>query len=122
MAAADMYGTSGSARRRRFIRAEFFLGAAGCMSLGVLVLVSTSGWGLVWGAWLVGVGLNYVPLAVHAQSLSRPGALEAELAGADLGRELRRAGLGQFWIAVPLAVAIAAMVQAPHRPARRRGP
>ena len=109
LAAADMWGTGGSLRRRRLIRAEFVIGALGCTILGVLVLFSASStaWFVV-GAWLVGAGVNYVPLALYAQSLSRPGELEAELRGLDLRGELRRAGVRQFWIAVPFAVAIAA--------------
>ena len=69
-------------------------GAVGCTSLGFLAIVRGSGWIVVLGIWLVGAGVNYVPLAVHAQSLSRPGALEAELAGVDVRRELRHAGCG----------------------------
>jgi hypothetical protein len=42
-------------------------------------------------------------------ALSQPGALEAELAAVDLRRELRHAGLQQFWIAVPIAVAVFAV-------------
>ena len=105
-----MWGTAGTMRRRRLIRAEFEVGAVGCTLLGVLVLASAGsvGWALV-GAWLVGAGVNYVPLALYARSLSRPGRLEAELRDVDLRRELRRTGLRQFWIAVPLAVAIAAL-------------
>jgi hypothetical protein len=38
--AIDMRGTSGSLRRRRVIRAEFFLGAAGCTGLGALALAT----------------------------------------------------------------------------------
>jgi len=67
--------------------------------------------GVILGVWLVGAGVNYLPLALHAQSLSRPGALEAELSNVDVRRELRRAGVWQLWIAVPFAVAIAALVQ-----------
>jgi len=106
LAALDMWGTAGTIRRRRIIRAEFFLGAIGCTGLGAYVIASGSGWMLALGAWLVGAGINYIPLAHHAQSLSRPGALEAELRDADLPRDLRRAGVQQFWIAVPLAVAL----------------
>src|SRR6516164_586130 len=95
LAAADMWGTSGSERRRTLIRVEFAVGAIA--------------WWLLLGVWLVGAGLNYVPLAVHAQSLSRPGALEAELDGVDVRAELRRAGAQQFWIAVPGAVALAGL-------------
>jgi hypothetical protein len=42
------------------------------------------------GIWLIGVGVNYAPPAVYATLLSRPGMLEAELAGIDTGQELRR--------------------------------
>lgn len=109
LAAADMRGTKGSLKRRRIIRAEFWAGAIGCILVGAVTLVTASGWGLVLGAWFVGVGINYVPLVVNAESLSRPGALEAELDGADLRWELRRAGAQQLWIAVPLSVAIASI-------------
>lgn len=112
LAAVDMYGTSGSARRRRLVRAGFIIGAAGCILLGVLTLMSGSGWTIALGLWLVAIGVNYVPLAISAQSLSRPGALKAELADVDLPRELRQAGARQVWILVPLAVVLAAIAQA----------
>ena len=63
--------------------------------------------------WVIGAGLNYLPLAAYSIMLSRPGVLEAELADVDTGRELRRAGVLQLWILVPLAlvaVAVRAMV------------
>ena len=91
LAALDMYGTRGSQRRRRAIRVEFFAGAAGCTALGILALVHGSGLWILVGAWLVGAGANYVPLALEAQRLSRPSALDAELSGLDVRRELRRA-------------------------------
>jgi hypothetical protein len=96
-------------RRRRLIRAEFFLGAAGCIGLGALVLATGSGWMVVLGIWLLGAGINYIPLAREAQLLSRPGALEEELRGIELRHELRRAGVQQLWIAVPLAVAMSSL-------------
>jgi hypothetical protein len=110
-----MWGTVGSSRRRQIIRAEFFVGAVGCLALGLLALVRGTGWMIVLGFWLVGAGINYIPLALHAQSLSRPGALEAELAGVDVRRELRRAGVQQLWIAVPLAVAVFALADTRSR-------
>jgi hypothetical protein len=115
LAAADMWGTAGTSRRRRLIRAEFFAGAFGCTALGLVVLVTGSGWMAVLGIWLVGAGTNYVPLAIEAQSLSKPGALEQELHGVDLRHELRSAGVRQLWIAVPFAVAISAFVRRPPR-------
>ena len=115
----DMWGTAGTLRRRRVIRAEFVIGAIGCTLFGVLVLVTAGSvtWALL-GAWLVGAGVNYVPLALYARSLSEPGALEAELHDLDVRRELRKAGAQQLWIAVPLVVAIAAL--ATEAAARRR--
>jgi len=109
LAALDMWGTTGTNRRRSLIRAEFFLGATGCSALGIYVLATGSGWQLPLGLWLVGAGINYIPLARHAQYLSRPGALEEELHDADLRHDLRRAGVQQLWIAVPLAVAVFAL-------------
>jgi hypothetical protein len=109
LAALDMWGTRGGQRRRQLIRAEFFVGAAGCIGLGILALTTGSGWLRLLGIWLVGAGINYVPLALEAQSLSRPGALEDELRGVELRRELRRAGAQQFWIAVPLAIVVFAL-------------
>jgi len=110
LAALDMWGTAGTIRRRRIIRAEFFLGAIGCTGLGAYVIASGSGWMIALGLWLVGAGINYIPLAHEAQSLSTPGALEQELHGIDVRHELRRAGAQQLWIAVPLAVAVFALV------------
>jgi hypothetical protein len=110
LAVVDMWGSAGSPRRRRVIRWEFVVGAVGCLALGAFVLSgsSTALWAVI-GLWLLGAGVNYVPLAIYARALSRPGALEAELHGSDRGRELRRAGLQQLWIAVPCAVALAAV-------------
>jgi len=118
LAALDMWGTRGTRRRRRLIRAEFVVGAAGCLGLGALVLATGSGWLRLLGIWLVGAGVNYVPLALEALRLSSPGALEDELRGVELRRELRRAGVQQLWIAVPLAVVAFAL--ADRRPGRRR--
>jgi hypothetical protein len=87
----------------------------GATSLGTRVL----------GIYLIGIGLNYAPPAAYAVALSRPGALDAELAGVDTGRELRRYGVLQLWIFVPLSlVAMAATARGPRprtRPVRRAG-
>lgn len=114
LAAVDMFGSRGSVRRRRVIRAEFIVGAAACTALGAWVLMSGLGWWRAVGAWLVGVGANYVPLAWHAVALSRPGALEDELRGLDLRREGRRAGVAQLWILVPFALVIVGALPRGH--------
>jgi hypothetical protein len=117
LAALDMWGSAGGRRRRVVIRWEFVLGTFGCFALGAVVVASASSslWLLI-GVWLVGAGINYVPLALYASALSRPGALERELEGVETGRELRRAGIQQLWIAVPGSVALAALIQERPRP------
>src|SRR5262245_19317333 len=87
LAALDMHGLAGTRLRRRVILAEFIGGALGCLVVGLLTATRAAGveWRLG-GAWLAGVGLNYVVLAVHAASLSRPGALDDELADVDVER------------------------------------
>src|SRR5262245_3306704 len=106
LAAVDMHGMNGSPRRRQIIRAEFFIGVVLCTMLGVLSLIFVEGWGRIFGVWLIGIGANYVPLAMSAQALSRPGALEAELAGVDIPSEARRVGVRQLWLLVPFVVVV----------------
>jgi hypothetical protein len=114
LAAVDMHGAAGTQRRWRLIRAEFVLGAVAGMGLGVWVAVSaaTATWQL-FGAWVAGVGVNYAALAWHAAVLSRPGALDAELAGVDIPHELRRYSCLQFWVVVPLLLAVLALRRTP---------
>ena len=112
LAAIDMHGVAGTRRRQRVILAEFVLGAVVGVIIGVWVAVSagTAGW-QAFGAWVAGIGVNYAALACHAVSLSRPGALDAELTGVDVRRELRRYSLLQFWVVVPLVLGILAIGQ-----------
>ena len=117
LAAVDMHGLAGTPRRRRLIRAEFIAGALGGLGLGVWVAAAAdSTFSRVFGAWIAGVGVSYAALAWQAESLSRPGALDAELAGADLPRELRRYTYLQVWLVVPMLLAILAIRQARRRP------
>ena len=110
MAAVDMHGRSGSMRRRRIIRAEFLAAALGCPLLGILCLLAGGVW-LVLGVWLLGIGANYIALALAAVNLSQSGALEAELAGLDIGSELTLGTGAQLWILVPLALCIGALAR-----------
>jgi hypothetical protein len=105
LAAIDMYGSRGTVRRKRVIQAEFTAGLAATVALGIWLAVEASGLGArIFGIWLIGAGVNYAPLAVYAILLSRPGALEAELAGVETGQELRRYSVLQLWILVPLSL------------------
>jgi hypothetical protein len=91
LAAIDMSGSRGTTRRRRVVVAEFVSGAIGTTALGIWLLASSSSLGgQALAVWVLGAGLNYAPLAAHAIALIRPGRLDAELAGVDTDRELRR--------------------------------
>jgi putative solute:sodium symporter small subunit len=107
LAAIDMHGLYGTTRRRRIVLTEFVLGVLVMAAAGIAtVLTSSSVGGLVLGWWMIGAGLNYAPLAVHAITLIRPGALDRELSGIDPGSELRRYGLLQLWIFIPLSLVV----------------
>lgn len=94
--------------RRWIIRAEFMFGLVGCIVLGFLLVVvwHDSLGQVLLGLWLAGVGINYLPLAIHAVQLYPSGRLEAELAGVDIRADLRRYTMLQFWLFVPFALAI----------------
>jgi hypothetical protein len=117
LAAIDMHGLHGTVRRRRIILAEFLGGAVGGVAIGLVLLLSGSDapLPLVLGAWALGIGINYVPLAIHAIDFSRGGRLEAELAGVDIPAELRHYTITQFWIAVPALFAVLSVVRAARR-------
>lgn len=91
LAADDLHGLAGTRLRRRVMLGEFFAGAIGCMVAGLLVATrfASAEWRLV-GAWLAGIGVNYLALTIHVVPLSHSNALEAELEGVDLRRKLRR--------------------------------
>ena len=112
LAALDMHGTRGTSRRRRVILAEFALGTIGGVALGVWALTWGELGGVAVGIWLLGLAANYLPLTAHVVALWRPGALEAELAGADLGAELRHYTRAQVCVLVPFWVAGLALAQA----------
>jgi hypothetical protein len=110
LAAIDMHGARGTTRRRRIILAEFVAGVAVPVAFGIWLAADASGLGgRIFGIWMIGAGLNYAPLAGYAIALSRPGALSAELAGVDTGRELRRYSVLQLWILVPLSFVVLAV-------------
>jgi hypothetical protein len=81
------------------------------VALGIWVVTSASSLGTcILGAWLIGAGLNYAPLAGYAILLSRRGALDTELADVDTGKEIRRYSTLQLWIPVPLSLIAFAVI------------
>jgi hypothetical protein len=112
LAALDMHGARGTRRRRRVILFEFAAGTLGSLALGTWALTWGGATGVVLGVWLLGLAANYLPLTAHVIALWRPGALDAELAGADLRAELRHYTRTQVWVLVPFWVAGLALAQA----------
>lgn len=107
--ALDMFGTAGTLRRRRIIRAEFLIG---CPVLVLVAVLTLHGGHPLLGGWLLGVAVNYLPLAAHSVSLFPPGRLEAELSTVpDVRGQLMRAGVVQVLLLVPFLVALAAAMQ-----------
>ena len=68
--------------------------------------------GALLGVWLIGIGLNYLPLSAESLALSRAGGLEAELASLDLGAERRRYTRRQFLLMAPFLVGALGLLQA----------
>jgi hypothetical protein len=116
LAAVDMHGARGSVLRRRVILAEFVLGAIGGAAFGVWALASWNGAvGLLFGLYLLGLGANYLVLAVEVITLWPDGALDAELRDIDIRAALRHYTVTQVWVFVPYLFAALALAQ-------RRGP
>jgi hypothetical protein len=111
LAAIDMWGSAGVGWRRWVILAEFLFGVVVCGALGVASL----SWGgdaqTVVGCWLIGLSANYLPLSVHALTLVRPGALEAEIRDVDVPGELRHYTTAQLWVLVPMVLVVLAVQQ-----------
>ena len=115
LAAIDMWGSAGVRWRRWVILIEFLLGVFGGGALGIGLFLSAEGFlGRLLGAWLVGIALNYVPLSLHALTLVRSNALEAELTDVNVNEELRHYTAAQLWVVVPLLVTVLAAKQLRH--------
>jgi hypothetical protein len=113
LAALDLYGRSGTRRRKRIVLAEFVVTTVLGLALGVLILASGPSLGTgVFGVGLIGIGANYGALSVHAVALARGAALHEALAGVDTERARRDYSLRQLTLAIPFWVAAQALRQA----------
>lgn len=97
----------------RVVTAEFAVGVGGPVALGSLSMVQVwrggfhgVTWSLAFGLELIAIGLNYVPLFLHALQLGKDvegiGALKRTMRGNP--REARSYSYRQAWILVPGAV------------------
>lgn len=110
LAAADMAWAG-----PRKIFAEYVLGVVLPLFLGILSLragfadAAQPNFALALGAWLIGIGANYVPLALHAYDLLRRGGIEGE--GRPELAHARRYGVQQVMLIVPFLVLAIAITQ-----------
>ncbi|HEY0779823.1 MAG TPA: hypothetical protein VGD56_17790 [Gemmatirosa sp.] len=112
----------------RLILAEFGTGVVGALALGSFAAVrSQSTPGRLLAAYLVTLGVNYVPLLVYALALRAPGRAHAVI-GAELAADrrgaMRRYRRGSLLLLMPLVVPLLAVVQDRRRrtrPARAAG-
>ena len=106
----------------RFILAEFGIGVAGPVALGIFTLRAGvyrfhSLRMILFGVYLLAVGINYVPLLWHAIDMVHGGSAHAEIAD-ELGdkraafRKYRRQSL---FLLLPFVVAVVAIVQNSQR-------
>ena len=104
----------------RIIVPEYVLGVAAPLAFGLVSLAgglpSGSWFQIVFGLWLLGIGVNYAPLLLYALAIVRAGAVEAE--GRPEIVRARRYGTQQVVILVPLLVVALAILQE----RARRGP
>jgi hypothetical protein len=91
------------------VRAEFVAAIPISVFVGGALIANGGVVSWIIGAWLVGVGINYVPLAWYAIRMSDRTSLEAELVGLDLRSEIRRYTKAQLWITLPFAIVIFAL-------------
>ncbi|MDN3517505.1 hypothetical protein QWY84_07790 [Aquisalimonas lutea] len=113
MAAIDMHGLKGGVIRRKIITAEYLLGATVGPAIGLIAVDNSTsiGWTL-FGLWIAGGCLNYIPLAIHALLLLRQRALEVELSNVNVRCALRFYTAAQLWLAVPILFVVTSIPQA----------
>jgi len=104
----------------RFILIEFALGVVLPLALGFITIrpllyhgTAQPGWETALGFWLIGIGLNYVPLLLYAVALARAGTVAEE--GRKEVAHAKKYGLQQVIILVPLLVVIVALIQESRR-------
>jgi hypothetical protein len=112
----------------RLIVAEFAVGVLLCGALGAGITYAgvfagrdRSPFAIGIGVYLLGVGLNYLPLLLYALVIARRGSAREEVARelSERDRYVRRYSLQQFLLLVPLVVPALAIGQELARRGRR---
>jgi len=99
----------------KLILTEFAVGVLGPFALGIFTLQRNHSMrGAAFGSYLLTVGVNYVPLLLHAISLVRHNGAQREIADelGDRRRAFRKYRRQSLLLLVPLVVPVVALVQA----------
>ena len=102
----------------RLIIAEFALGVFGSLALGTFIALRSQGTsGRLLAIYLLSLGVNYVPLLLHAISLRRAGTARAEIADelAETKRAMGKYRRGSLLLLLPFVVPALAVVQERRR-------
>jgi hypothetical protein len=107
----------------KVILTEFAIGVFGSLAIGVMSAWQGAHrfhatWMVLFGIYLVFVGINYIPLLLHAIDISCKGKAEQELADelAHKKKAFRKYRRQSMWLLVPLVVVIAAILQRNRTP------
>lgn len=96
----------------KLIVAEFAVGALGSGALGVFTLLrSRSFGGILFGAYLIALGINYIPLLVFATLIATRRAAAEELATelGDKSAAMRKYRRQSLWLLVPFSAVIGSL-------------
>ncbi len=99
----------------RFIQVEFALGVILPLILGPISIQAglaspaVLNWKTILGIWVLGIGVNYIPLFIYALIIARGRTVKAE--GEPMRLQVKKYGFQQVIILVPLLVAVVALVQ-----------
>ena len=116
LAAVDLSGLGA-----KIVIPEFALGVLGAPALGVLTLLRSKSLGMTaLGVALIGLGVNYLPLLIHAIDLVRRSGVQAVIAdeGGDRRELYAKYRKQSLWLLVPFVVGVAALSQMTRRQKR----
>jgi len=106
----------------RLILAEFGIGVFGSLALGLMSVWQgthrfNSMWMVLFGVYLIFIGVNYIPLLLHAIDISRRGSAHQEIADeSDTQKTFLKYRRQSLWLLVPLAIPVAAILQRNETP------
>jgi hypothetical protein len=106
LAAIDLHGRTGTARRRRIVLAEFTIASILGMAVGAVLVAVGAPLAIIRGGYMIGIGVNYLALLIASWQLLRSNRLESELSGFDIDEEVRRYSISQARILIPFLLAV----------------